>query len=193
MNITEQANKFAEETMVKAMNKVVADAYAEGYKAGYKACEERTPLEVRGEVEYVDLGLTSGTLWASDFLKEDGKRVYLPYCKTLSLNLPTEEQWKELKEECRWEYDVDNCYDYCRCRCVGPNGHVLAFERTGRKITGGENGEWEAFFWIKDDAETNEKNAVRMYNSGKPGRYKSGRCTLSAQFAGFHLPIRLVK
>ena len=193
MNITEQANKFAEETMVKAMNKVIADAYTEGYMAGYKACEEKTPLEVRGEIEFVDLGLPSGTLWASDYLQEEGKRIYIPYCKACSLNLPTEEQWNELRNECRWEYDIDGSYDFCRCRCVGPNGQVLTFERTGRKITSGVSSEWEAFFWIQDGSDTNEKDAVHMYNHGKNDKYKAGRSIKSKNFTGYQLPVRLVK
>ena len=77
MNILENAKKYAEGKANKAITKAIADAYVEGYKAGYKDREEEIPMDLRdNKTEYVDLGLPSGTLWASDYEKSNGEYIY---------------------------------------------------------------------------------------------------------------------
>ena len=194
MNILEQADKYAEGKANEAITKAIADAYIEGYKAGYKDREEEIPMELRdNKTEYIDLGLPSRTLWSTDYEKLDGEYLYLPYEKAEYLKIPTKEQWEELKTSCKWEYDIDNLYDFIRCRCVGPNGQILKFERTGRIITEGNVDNWEAFFWIEDDSDLNEKNSIHMFNYGKKIDKEIGRCELSKNFSGYKLPVRLVR
>ena len=194
MNILEQADKYAEGKANEAITKAIADAYIEGYKAGYKDREEEIPMELRdNKTEYIDLGLPSRTLWSTDYEKLDGDYLYLPYEKAEYLKIPTKEQWEELKTSCKWEYNIDNCHDFIRCRCVGPNGQILKFERTGRIITEGNVDEWEAFFWIEDDSDLNEKNSIHMFNYGKKFNKEIGRCELSKNFSGYKLPVRLVR
>ena len=165
MNILEQADKYAEGKANEAITKAIADAYIEGYKAGYKDREEEIPMELRdNKTEYIDLGLPSRTLWSTDYEELDRKYLYLPYEKAEYLKIPTKEQWEELKTSCKWEYDIDHAYDFICCRCVGPNGQILKFERTGRIITEGNVDVWEAFFWIEDDSDLNEKNSIHMFN-----------------------------
>lgn len=194
MNILEQADKYAEGKANEAITKAIADAYIEGYKAGYKDREEEIPMELRdNKTEYIDLGLPSRTLWSTDYEKLDREYLYLPYEKAEYLKIPTKEQWEELKTSCKWEYDIDNLYDFIRCRCVGPNGQILKFERTGRIITEGNVDNWEAFFWIEDDSDINEKNSIHMFNYGKKIDKEIGRCELSKNFSGYKLPVRLVR
>ena len=194
MNTLEQAKKYAEGKANEAITQAIAEAYIEGYKAGYKDREEEIPMDLRdNKTEYVDLGLPSGTLWSADYEKLDGNRLYLPYEKAKDLKLPTREQWEELKTICKWEYDIDEGYDFCRCRCVGPNGQILTFERTGRIITSEEEDTWEAFFWIETETHSNEKGAIHMYNDGKFYKKKDGFCGISPNFSGFRLPVRLVR
>ena len=194
MNILEQADKYAEGKANEAITKAIADAYIEGYKAGYKDREEEIPMELRdNKTEYIDLGLPSRTLWSTDYEKLDREYLYLPYEKAEYLKIPTKEQWEELKTSCKWEYNIDNCHDFIRCRCVGPNGQILKFERTGRIITEGNVDEWEAFFWIEDDSDLNEKNSIHMFNYGKKIDKEIGRCELSKNFSGYKLPVRLVR
>ena len=194
MNILEQADKYAEGKANEAITKAIADAYIEGYKAGYKDREEEIPMELRdNKTEYIDLGLPSRTLWSTDYEKLDREYLYLPYEKAEYLKIPTKEQWEELKTSCKWEYDIDNLYDFIRCRCVGPNGQILKFERTGRIITEGNVDEWEAFFWIEDDSDLNEKNSIHMFNYGKEIDKEIGKCDLSKNFSGYKLPVRLVR
>ena len=194
MNILEQADKYAEGKANEAITKAIADAYIEGYKAGYKDREEEIPMELRdNKTEYIDLGLPSRTLWSTDYEELDRKYLYLPYEKAEYLKIPTKEQWEELKTSCKWEYDIDNVYDFICCRCVGPNGQILKFERTGRIITEGNVDEWEAFFWIEDDSDLNEKNSIHMFNYGKEIDKEIGKCDLSKNFSGYKLPVRLVR
>ena len=194
MNILEQADKYAEGKANEAITKAIADAYIEGYKAGYKDREEEIPMELRdNKTEYIDLGLPSRTLWSTDYEKLDREYLYLPYEKAEYLKIPTKEQWEELKTSCKWEYDIDNLYDFIRCRCVGPNGQILKFERTGRIITEGNVDNWEAFFWIEDDSDLNEKNSIHMFNYGKEIDKEIGKCDLSKNFSGYKLPVRLVR
>ena len=194
MNILEQADKYAEGKANEAITKAIADAYIEGYKAGYKDREEEIPMELRdNKTEYIDLGLPSRTLWSTDYEKLDGEYLYLPYEKAEYLKIPTKEQWEELKTSCKWEYNIDNCHDFIRCRCVGPNGQILKFERTGRIITEGNVDEWEAFFWIEDDSDINVKYSIHMFNYGKELNKENGWCELSKNFSGYKLPVRLVR
>jgi hypothetical protein len=84
----------------------------------------------------------------------------------------------------------------CKALCVGPNGNVLKFERTGKKDFDTLSEVWEVFFWIKDEKEGNEKNALHMYNGGKKGPgafYKNAQTVIEDFFTGYKLPIRLVK
>ena len=194
MNILEQADKYAEGKANEAITKAIADAYIEGYKAGYKDREEEIPMELRdNKTEYIDLGLPSRTLWSTDYEKLDGEYLYLPYEKAEYLKIPTKEQWEELKTSCKWEYDIDHAYDFICCRCVGPNGQILKLERTGRIITEGNVDEWEAFFWIEDDSDINEKYSIHMFNYGKRFDKEIGRCDLYMNFSGYKLPVRLVR
>ena len=194
MNILEQADKYAEGKANEAITKAIADAYIEGYKAGYKDREEEIPMELRdNKTEYIDLGLPSRTLWSTDYEELDRKYLYLPYEKAEYLKIPTKEQWEELKTSCKWEYDIDNYYDFICCRCVGPNGQILKFEWTGRIITEGNVDEWEAFFWIEDDSDLNEKNSIHMFNYLKRSAKEFGKCELSKNFSGYKLPVRLVR
>ncbi|MDD6016999.1 MAG: hypothetical protein PUC18_12130, partial [Prevotellaceae bacterium] len=86
MEIQERANKYASEKTNEVMIQAIAQAYRDGYQDGYKDCEREIPLEVqKDKTEFVDLGLPSGTLWAADYEKKDGKWMYLPYEKASTL------------------------------------------------------------------------------------------------------------
>ena len=105
MNISEIANKYAEGKVNEVLTKAIADAYAEGYKAGYNDREAEIPADLRDDkTEFVDLGLPSGTLWSTDFEKRDGEYLYLPYNEAKQFKLPTEEQWDELRECCKFKF-----------------------------------------------------------------------------------------
>lgn len=188
MNIQEQANMYAEGKANEAITKAIAEAYIEGYKAGYKDREDEIPMELRtNQVEYVDLGLPSGTLWSTDYERLDGEIQYLTYEKAKTLKLPTKEQWEELYSVCRW-HSVFQSSRYYAAECVGPNGKVLTFICTGLiKFTAKENKD-RTYFWTEDNREDNDKYMVYLKNYGGASK---GDCV--EDFSGYKLPIRLVK
>ena len=67
---------------------------------------------------FVDLGLPSGTLW-KDENEDCGLCTYLEAIKMYGKDMPTKEQYEELKEKCRWIWD-DNGY-----KVIGPNGNWI--------------------------------------------------------------------
>lgn len=194
VELKEKACNYAEENVINVLKEAFAKVYADGYHDGYKDCEKEVPANLStNQTVFVDLGLPSGTLWSADYLKEDDKREYLPFSKAESLCIPTEEQWNELVDTCKWEFDIDSSFDLCEARCVGPSGNSLRFERTGKKNINSRSEEWQVFFWIKDSKEGFDKNAVHMYNGGKRLNTKSARTEIETFFSGYKLPIRLVK
>lgn len=96
--------------------------------------------------QYVDLGLPSGTKWSTE--NEPGffynyNSAFLDF----GSSLPTKEQFKELEENCTWEWK-DNGY-----RVTGPNGNSIFLPADGfRKCDGellenGKNGTyWSSTF-----------------------------------------------
>ena len=104
MEKSEQAKTYAEGKVQDALTAVVEKAFADGYDAGYKDAMAELKLEPDVEengIKFVDLGLPSGTLWASDYLRDDeGKLVCLKYDEATPLGLPTRAQLEELLRHC---------------------------------------------------------------------------------------------
>ena len=71
------------------------------------SCEEPSTPSVRtNEVEYIDLGLPSGALWANQNEQNPqdtiGFYTYTEAINRYGKNIPTKEQWKELIDQCEW-------------------------------------------------------------------------------------------
>ena len=196
MDIIELADKYAEGKANQAITQAIADAYVEGYKAGYKDRENEISMEFRDcKTNYVDLGLPSGTLWSTDYEKQDGKYLYLPYMKARQMNLPTKEQWEELLELCRWDLILEKRHGSYWVNCVGPNGQVLTFYAHGMQTTSYINyyKYKEIFFWIRDNCNNEEKQTVHICEE-KVTEYEANmKKELIGVFSGFHLPVRLVR
>ena len=180
----------------EAIDKAIAQAYADGYRDGYKDREEETPVDFSdNKTEYIDLGLPSGTLWAADYEeKEEGKTLLVPYERSESLCVPTKEQWDELCDICKWEFNINSACNLLDARCAGPNGNVLKFSWTGKTDIDTLVSFFEVFFWIKDDdIDGNDKYAAHIYNAGKANNLKIGVKNTEKCFSGYKLPIRLVR
>ena len=66
IELLDKADKYAAGKINEALDKVIAQAYADGYRDGYKECQDHVSVNLRiSNTEYVDLGLPSGTMWAS--------------------------------------------------------------------------------------------------------------------------------
>lgn len=190
MNILENAEKYAEGKANQAITKAIADAYVEGYKAGYKDREEEIPMDLRdNKTEYVDLGLPSGTLWASDYEKSDGKYVYLPYEKANRMNLPTEKQWQELIDNCKMKFDgYDRRNDsFNSVVFIAANGNSITFTNIAYVKAEIVNCD-EILFWLQNNGGDSENNAVSININEINKKLGPIKC-----FTGFKLPIRLVR
>ena len=193
-----KAEAYAAEKMNELMTKAIAQAYMDGYRNGYK--DRDSEIEgsgyIEGEISVHDLGLPSGTLWSLNYLNDESERTdFLPYIKAAKLGLPTKEQVDELIENCRW------CGDYSSSRitfygavCIGANGEKITLDSKGYRVdkqtVGAPNyGGGSAYFWIHDEEEGDEKNAVRIYEveNGKP------KMEIVKIFSGYKLPVLIVR
>lgn len=85
-----KAKEYAESKVNDALKQVVADAYMAGYNAGYQDGIDKVAQDsVSEETEFVDLGLPSGTLWASDYVKDGDEVLFLPYPEAQKYDIPT--------------------------------------------------------------------------------------------------------
>lgn len=187
IELTEKAANYAAERSNQVIANALAKAYEDGYRDGYRDREDEIPVDLRcNDTEYVDLGLPSGTLWSIDYEREDGKLQYLPYIKTTGLNLPTEEQWKELFETCMCRNTIINGHAN-GILFIGLNGNSIKFsyERyfEGHTLNYGQN--YGTCFWLKDGDDTREKKAGLIY---KDNTFNTAR-----MYMGYRLPIRLVR
>lgn len=71
------------------------------------------------EMEWIDLGLPSGTLWAKEDV--EGTMAFLSAKKTLGVHLPSKIDAEELRENCIREWD-DRAY---ALKLTGPNGNTI--------------------------------------------------------------------
>ena len=191
-SIQEMAASYAAEKTNGAITDAIAQAYQDGYHRGYDDREnERTANLGDTAAEYVDLGLPSGTLWAADYVKsDDGSRAYIPYGQAEQLNIPTKEQWFELKESCKYGVVRDGG-SISKLIFKGPNGNILSFETTGYIDVSDKYGPNSIYFWIKSEYEEGslEREAVIIYDYA----HIRGLENISQKFVGFGLPVRLVK
>lgn len=82
--------------------------------------------------EYVDLGLPSGTLWYT--FNETGFYTYEEAVSLFGTHLPTNEQWKELLEECQWQWTGSGY------KVTGNNGNNMTLPAAGHSHPGGDDG-----------------------------------------------------
>ena len=129
-------------------------------------------------VEYVDLGLKSGTKWSSKiFVSQDGNGEYNSYFsheEAMKYNIPTTDQFKELIESCEivrrnWPTD-ENIFDF-----VGTSGKKITFDC--KYYEKGENmySMQEKYrFWLKGDAKS-EKNGLCATDEKVVEKFKGNR------------------
>ncbi|WP_315291647.1 hypothetical protein [Hoylesella loescheii] len=95
-NLKSMAEQYAISVLQDQIN-TIAHAYIEGYN-------KSRAVVVENDIEYIDLGLPSGTLWPTKFLNDEG----MVYCDAKSYKLPTKEQYEEFRK-LRWRI-VENKY-----------------------------------------------------------------------------------
>ena len=193
-NLIERADQYASEKTNELMAKAIAQAYADGYRDGYEDCEANGRIDETVDVS--DMGLPSKTRWSLKYLeKEDGDTDYLPYGKAVKLGIPTIEQMEEIINCCKWKGSWSSTRQtFYGADCIGSTGNTIEFltfgymegdERVGAPRYGGGR----AYFWIQDDEEGDEKNAICIFDveDGKP------KFEIKKIFSGYKLPVILVR
>ena len=186
MNIEERARKFAEGKALNALNQAIEEAYAEGYRDGYKDREAEIPVELQEDkIEFVDLGLPSGTLWASSFETYDGTNTQcVPYEQAKKYHLPTEEQYKELIEFCSWDPQRKN-NNFSHYMVIGRNGNYIKLPISGYMVVDRYEHWQNGYFWLKNEDNDNlNKDAALFWESSK---------IITNLFSGYGLPVLQVK
>ncbi len=193
------ANSYAEENVINVLKESFAKVYADGYRDGYKAREEEIPVVFHdNHVEFIDLGLPSGTLWSSDYERIDGKLTYHIYEDVEALSIPSVEQCQELLDFCSWVSDISYGINPTikKITCVGPNGNKINFGLTGYiKIEDVFRQPTDMAFWTKYEGQNfSNKKAVIISNRDE----HNSRCRILKReirdtFMGYKLPVRLVK
>lgn len=101
-------------------------------------------------MNYIDLGLPSGTLWADT--NEDGYYTFEEAVKKYGDRLPTKEQLEELEYKCQWEWIGSEC------KVTGPNGNSMILPASGYRYSDGNVGGvgsvgyWSSTPYDSDDA-----------------------------------------
>lgn len=189
MDINERSKEYAEGKALTAINAAIEQAYRDGYNDGLKHLELERLEAMKEGVEYVDLNLKSGTLWSSEYAKF-GKGVpnKIPFFEASQINIPTEEDFRELCRECRASYV--NKTNFHGIKFTGINGKSIEIEYTDSDGGAWVQGNACSFrFWLNKNGEKdNEKKAaaIRMNdNVATP--------LVFDMFMGLRLPVMLVK
>lgn len=189
MDINERSKEYAEGKALSAINAAIEQAYIDGYNDGLKHLELEKLEAIKEGVEYVDLNLKSGTLWSSSYVK-DGIGVIrrIPFMEASQLSIPTEEDYRELLQECKIRFVCQ--HNYHGVVFTGINGESIFIEYTNNEGGAWSRGDAESFrFWLNENGEKdNEKEAaaIRMTNKGASLEFYN-------IFMGLRLPVMLVR
>lgn len=149
MTLKEKAHEYAIDALCNQI-KALEDAYLAGYN-------EAKGIHIIDNVEYIDLGLPSRTLWST---KPVGWRIdngeetcdLFTYGEALEYNIPTEEQISELRE-CSMTIFQNSI------KILGFNGNVLEYNQTDSITIEGSKKEFAS--WIH---ETSSFGDNKTYN-----------------------------
>ncbi|MCR5158828.1 MAG: hypothetical protein K6D37_06835 [Prevotella sp.] len=185
MNIKDKAKEYAEGKAINALTAAIESAYAEGYNAGFNdgvaSKEGEKPDDLDDGVEYVDLGLPSGTKWAADYLKDkDGNKLYFPYCEAAKLDIPTKEQYEELLKFVKLVYHPTKSI----VSFLGVNGNSVNYHGSDYKeVDFWRSNDDKVLFWLGGEQEGNNRITADFHYKDKMG----------IMFMGCKLPVILVK
>ena len=191
MGVDNKAADYAANNTVECLRRAIEQAYKDGYWDGYHDRENEMSI-LENDVEFVDLGLPSKTLWAVDNVKNpQGETLYFPFCDADSYALPTEEQWEELQRYCLWHLQTES-KNIKTVVCVGPNGASIQFPRTGLFIGEERVNRSDIYFWLKSEKTTESESSLENRLAANWYGYHCEGFKTIPVFAGKSIPIRLV-
>ena len=172
MTKEELAEQFAEQK-AEELTAIVKEAYLKGYEQG---CLNATQTFSIDGFTVVDLGLPSGTMWTKEplcILHYGYKQERLSYQEAAKLPIPTEEQWNELVEHCRWQGNYSSTgMTFYGVTCIGPNVNSIKFRSKGyikdeQQVGNINYGGGKVYFWIHDDEEENDTHEKKVISIDK--------------------------
>lgn len=192
MDIKERAKQYAEGKTLEAITSAIEQAYVDGYNDGMKHRENEELEIIFDGVEYVDLGLPSGTLWSSSCIRDNSNiRRKLPYIEASKLGIPTKDQFLELCKECVASpfYNSRNSDQFRRgIKFIGSTGESIIVEYTSISEFHNVDKPETVGFWLRD----NEDNNYKKYAEVKVEEGKA-KPIISNLFMGLKSQIMLVK
>ena len=188
--LTERAANYAAEKTNELFANAIAQAYVDGYRDGVK---DRDKGIVSPSIEFIDLGLPSGTKWSSKLMGEDDFADYLSYADAASYELPTIEQVEELVNYCRWQGDRSSSgQTFWGTTCIGKNGKDIYIRswgyKEGDRLCCYGYGADTIFFWIRNEEEEGKMKAIKLYNV----KDEKPEFEIVKLFSGYKLPVMLV-
>ena len=184
MDIKERAKLYAEGKALEAITSAIEQAYADGYTAGCKDgldyWDNLWKSKMVNSVEYVDLNLPSGTLWSSHILiSEKNTFAHMTYDEAAQLSIPTEEQFKELLDNCETSVILDKSKTPIGVSFIGRNGNIIEvfYDFTIHGKDQWPNSNYR--FWLRDNTSTDNERICAYFKE-------------SRQFMGDRLPVMLV-
>ena len=202
MDISEKAKKYADNCMLTASTSelekfvrsiaknYIEKAFVNGYEAGYadgKIAKENDVVKLVDGVAYIDLGLPSGTLWATGYLKDnEGRTVYMTYDEADKLNLPNEEQYKELIGRCAFspiDYNPDTL-EMGGYQMLSSNGKYVTYTEQGYYVGNEIRYLGQPLFWLKNEKSNEKRRKIAWLGD---------RDFISFLFMGYRAPVILVR
>lgn len=136
--------------------------------------------KIKSQTGYVDLGLSSGVMWAA---QNYGNGSRYSYNEIGSLRIPSLGQWNELERECTWTWDEkENGYIV-----KGKNGNAIFLNHTCgyfHSAAGETADDGAAWYWSSTYLDTrNDKNVYGVFfftnyrkDSSNMKLYENNRC-----------------
>ncbi|MCQ2306918.1 MAG: DUF1566 domain-containing protein [Bacteroidales bacterium] len=160
----EELNLMRANNLISGYEYMSSDGRSSG-KVRLVTDKQKGPVVPAG---YVDLGLPSGTLW-KDKNESGGFYTYDEAMKAFGNNLPTKEQFEELKSSCKWTW-TGNGY-----KVVGPSGASITLPVAGYRFDSAVYGVRDYGDYWSSTPNGSGKACDFNFSSGRYGVYDSSR------------------
>ena len=189
MNIKERSKAYADGKVLDALSAVIEQAYADGFNDGMNYSQLQKQEAIENGVEYIDLALSSGTMWSSTLVNNSHLlQNRLSYIEASKLNIPTKEQFVELCKECfATNYLSKSVHGI---KFTGKNGNFILIQFV--KINDIDNPQQlpGSRFWLKDREDSDMALCAKVDGITNNNKVMSN---CKPVFIGLHLPVMLVK